>query len=364
MQDLKITLPDEVRKTNFRALDGLRAVSIIIVIISHVLTAFPVNNTNVGAIGVYTFFVISGFLITTLLLKERLKYGNISLKGFYIRRAFRILPVAYLYLIVLICLNFIYKLNISGISFLSCFLFVKNLPFFPDLDWYTGHFWSLGTEEQFYLIFPFLIVFLSLRNYARFIKWAVVVLPILLLVYVNRLDTGLLHLPRVFHLALSLVFKIFGKGSVLILIGSLFSVLLLTQNKWLQFIYDKAPGYSSLLLFIIGLFLLHPSFPWYEPILSETIFGVIVAFVIILNLKENSLFSRLLELNFMKRLGILSYSIYVWQELFTYKQPWHNAGTNIFLIVLNLAVLVVVAWLSYSFYEKKFLRLKDRFKRV
>ena len=345
MSDLPINLPASIQASSFRALDGLRGVSIAIVIIAHVLTPF-LGNSYFGLIGVYVFFVVSGFLITTLLLKERVKYGSISLKGFYIRRCLRILPVAYLFLAVLLCLNYLFKLAIPGRSFLTCFLFTKNLPILENHDWYTGHFWSLGVEEQFYLLFPFLLVSLSLRNYKRLIVVLIIIIPVLSYLQTNWFV------------------YLFGGGTVLILIGSLFSILLVTQNKFITTISDKAPAVSSLLLFIIGNILLYPTLPTPARIFSVPIFGIIVAFVIILNLKERSIFSRLLEWEWMKKLGILSYSLYIWQQLFTYNQPWHPAGTNVWLLLLNLAALFLVSFLSYSLYEKKFLGYKKRFKRV
>jgi peptidoglycan/LPS O-acetylase OafA/YrhL len=158
--------------------------------------------------------------------------------------------------------------------------------------------------------------------------------------------------------------NLFGGGTVLILTGSLFSILLLTQNRFITLISDKAHGFSSLLLFITASILLYPTLPTPVRLFSVPVFGFIVAFVIILNLKARSIFSRLLELELMKKLGILSYSLYIWQQLFTYKQPWHNAGTNIWFLVMDLAGLFIVSILSYSLYEKKFLNYKKRFKRV
>jgi len=363
MGELQINLPEETQKTNFRGLDGLRAVSILIVITSHVLTPFPVYN-NFGLVGVYIFFVISGFLITTLLLKERLKYGNISLKGFYIRRCFRILPVAYLFLIVLIGLNIIYKMGIPGKSFLACFLFIKHLPVLENFNWHTGHFWSLGVEEQFYLLFPFLMVALPLRHYKRLIQCLIVVIPILSFVYVTKMETHSIHIPQPLFLVISFFYNFLGRGTILILIGSLFSILWVTQNKLIKLVYEKAPPISSLLLFIIGSLLIIRAFPWYVHFFSEAIFGIMIAFAIVLNLKEQSFFSRLLEIDLMKKIGILSYSIYIWQQIFTYEQPWFNAGNNVLLIAVNLAALTIVSILSYSLYEKKFLTYKNRFKRV
>ena len=363
MGDLKINLPAPLQRSSFRALDGLRGVSIAIVIFAHVFTPF-LGSSYAGLIGVYVFFVISGFLITTLLLKERLQYGSISLKRFYIRRCLRILPVAYGFLLVLICLNYLFKLAIPGRSFATCFLFIKNLPVLQNFDWYTGHFWSLGVEEQFYLLFPFLLVSLSLRNYKRLIVCLIVTIPVLSYIQAKNLDTTYLHVPGFIHLALSWIVNLFGGGTVLILTGSLFSILMITQNRLITFVTNKAPAISSLLLFITGSILLYPTLPTPVRLFSVPVFGFIVAIVIICNLKEQAIFGRLLELEWMKKLGVLSYSLYIWQQLFTYKQPWHHAGRNGWLLLLNLAALLIVSILSYSLYEKQFLNYKKRFKRV
>jgi peptidoglycan/LPS O-acetylase OafA/YrhL len=158
--------------------------------------------------------------------------------------------------------------------------------------------------------------------------------------------------------------NLFGGGTVLILTGSLFSILLLTQNRFITFVNDKAPAISSLLLFVISSILLYPTLPTTVRLFSVPVFGFIVAFVIVLNLKEEAIFGHLLEYRWMKKLGVLSYSLYIWQQLFTYKQPWHPAGKNGWLLLLNIVALLIVSMLSYSLYEKQFLNYKKRFKRV
>jgi peptidoglycan/LPS O-acetylase OafA/YrhL len=363
----ELVLPEEIKKTKFQALDGLRGISIILVILSHSLENFQLgglaSGIYFGKIGVYIFFVISGFLITTLLLKEKMKYGEVSLKGFYIRRSFRILPLVYLYLAVLFLLNIIYNLKITGFSFLMSSLFLKNLQL-KNLDWYTNHLWSLAVEEQFYLIIPFLFTRLSLSNFKKIIQIAIVLLPIMTFAYYGKLDIDFFHTPRFIHLGLGIIVNIFGGGTVFILIGSLFSIMFLSQNKYLLWIYEKGANFSSIILFLIAIIINLPITPWYVPYISDAIFGLLIATVIILNLKEQSFFSQILNLKFLSTLGILSYSIYIWQQLFTSMQPWSPTGQNIIPLLLNLAVLFVVATLSYYFYENKFLKFKDRFKRV
>lgn len=356
MEDLKIYLPSAVNRKKFQGLDGLRAISIIMVIASHALIdLIPAHARYIGRTGVYIFFVISGFLITTLLLKEKLTNGRISLKNFYKRRAYRILPVVYLYLIILFFLNSIYSLGITRTSFTTSFLFMKNLPI--PKDWYTGHFWSLGIEEQFYLIFPFLITILPLRTYKRLLISLILILPPLAYIYFTKTDMHVFHFNWTFHLALGLVAHLFGQGTVLILTGSLFSILFLTQSNFLNRIYTKANSVVSLAFFLVGILSCITVFPWYVEYISEVFFGICISIALLLNLKEQSFFGRTLSWKPLKKLGILSFSLYVWQDLFTHKQPWHGS------IFLNITALFIVASLSYYFYEKKFLMYKDRFRK-
>jgi len=352
MEDLKIHLPEAIHEKKFRGLDGLRAISIVMVIIAHIFTD---SAMFLGKMGVNIFFVISGFLITTLLLKEKITNDRISLKNFYIRRAFRIMPVVYLFLIVLIFLNIIYHLGITRTSFITSFLFIKNSPFHKE--WYTVHLWTLGIEEQFYLVFPFLITVLPLRIYKRLLILLIFILPPCSWSYITKTDLHVFHFIPFSHFALGVIVHLFGQGTVLILIGSLSSVLFLTRHKIINRIYTKANSIASLVLFLAAMLSCMPVFPWYLANISEVFFGICIAIAILLNLKERSFFGRLLNSVLFKKLGILSFSLYVWQQLFSNFQPW---GGSLFL---NLTALVIVASLSYYFYEKKFLQYKDRFRK-
>jgi len=167
-----------------------------------------------------------------------------------------------------------------------------------------------------------------------------------------------LHFNHFFHVALANADRLFGKGTAMILIGSLFSILFLTDSPFIKWLYVKAPGILSLVLFIASIPCCFPVFPRYLGLISDSLFGISTAIVIILNLREQSFFSRLLNLEILKKIGILSYSIYIWQQLFTHQQPW---GGNLFL---NLSALAIVAFLSYYFYEKKFLQYKELFKKI
>ena len=119
---------------------------------------------HLGGTGVALFFAISGYLITTLLLEERDQAGRISLLGFYVRRGFRILPPAYLFLVVLAMLGgagWLAEALRPG-ELASAAFFYSN--YWADRSWYTAHFWSLSMEEHFYLLWPALLAVLGNRR--------------------------------------------------------------------------------------------------------------------------------------------------------------------------------------------------------
>ena len=135
-----------------------------------------------GSLGVIIFFVLSGFLITTLCIKEKVITKDISLKNFYIRRLLRIFPVAYLFIIVIIILNYVFNLKISYINIIGTALYLMNFSsYFRKYHhtYFTGHFWSLSVEEQFYLFFPFILK-KKFKIYLLLILIIVFVIPVII----------------------------------------------------------------------------------------------------------------------------------------------------------------------------------------
>ena len=152
-----------------KSLDGLRAISIFIVLAAHVAETANLRHepytrfvSNVGSFGVKIFFVISGFLITTLLLAEERRNGRISLGMFYLRRAFRILPVAYLFVGVVAALMVMGRIVLPDHNLLYAVTFAMNMA--PEGTWWTGHLWSLAIEEQFYLVWPVVFLLTGMRT--------------------------------------------------------------------------------------------------------------------------------------------------------------------------------------------------------
>ena len=154
------TVPGYLQGQNYPALTGVRGIAIIIVLLYHLGINRLLRHFDgwlFGGMGVDIFFVLSGFLITTLLIMEKVESGHIGLKQFYTRRALRIVPVAYLFLVVMLLINYFFDFGIHAKSFICGLLYLKNLPISGINDHWTTHLWSVSVEVQFYLFFPLLL---------------------------------------------------------------------------------------------------------------------------------------------------------------------------------------------------------------
>lgn len=342
-------VPAILDQKTYPSLNGLRAISIIMVLIHHfILNYNPYFQSLVfiGPLGVDVFFVISGFLITTLCIKEKITTGDLSLKSFYIRRALRILPVAYLYIVVIAILNYFFKLQVGVLSFISSALFIANLSYFRrvQFDWSLAHYWSLSVEEQFYLLFP---VFIKKKFHLYVTILLVIILLVPVLVYLQTI-VGFLNIG-VLSAALRYLVKFQG-----IAIGCLFSVLLF--KGYLNF---GRLGFAATLISVFMIFYLKfdPFFTLQSCFINLFI-SIFVGVIIVNNigLKTNLIY-KFLNLKALNFVGILSYSIYIWQQLFLS----NDARFPLTKYPINLLFLVLVPVLSYFFYEKYFLKLKKHF---
>ena len=168
-------------------LDGWRAVAIVLVLFAHasesIRNALPFllpddlsGLKKIGLFGVQLFFGLSGFLITSKLLEEETRNGQISLRSFYIRRCFRILPAALGFLLVVGLLSLAGVLDVGIGRWLSTLFFAANYST-SEHSWYLGHFWSLAVEEHFYFLWPaaFLVLRVRQRRLALALALAVAV---------------------------------------------------------------------------------------------------------------------------------------------------------------------------------------------
>src|SRR3954471_2196193 len=171
-----------VRERRIPSLDGLRAISMGLVLLSHLagtrnfpLSAAQGNFWGLGEFGVVVFFVISGYLITGLLLDELDRTGRVDLARFYFRRTLRIFPPYYAFLICLALAGATGAVALQRGDLVSALTYTANYDI--DRSWFVGHTWSLSVEEQFYLLWPAVLLFARTRRAILLAAGVVVLAP-------------------------------------------------------------------------------------------------------------------------------------------------------------------------------------------
>jgi peptidoglycan/LPS O-acetylase OafA/YrhL len=332
------------------SLDGFRAISIILVLIAHSIrcVGFPIQLSDVarhGAIGVNVFFAISGFLITTMLLNEEVTDGKISIGHFYLRRAFRILPVFLLYTAFIIVIQNYQSISSTTSNLIHVLTFTVN--FDPNRNWFLGHFWTLSVEEQFYLIWPVLLIFC--RQHIRIVLVVLILYGCIARVIDYKFPTysaGTLS-PFFMH-------------SDAILLGSLAAVTYFRNPNLLK---HKVFNTVWLQILAVGLLILFIYLPGYGKLaiislpFSGLVTGMCIVFLILCYLEPtNSMTYRFLNHKIIVHIGILSYSIYVWQQFFILGSPvvWYRIWP------FNMLIIYLVALASYYLIERPFLVIRKR----
>ncbi len=341
------------------SLDGWRAIAILSVICYHdrvhQLWIFSTSLIHqYGDLGVDLFFAISGVLICSRLLEEERVTGGISLKGFYIRRFFRICPPAWLYLIAYVLLSLFHLLPVDVGGVLASFLMVRNFWVGVAGDtprtWYTIHFWSLSVEEHFYLLLPSLLIFVKRRRAVLLGALSVaVMLWVTLVTHFTALQkTGIvLRTDMRIHA---------------LLIPAMFAVLL-TRQKVRAFVTRWLHPWVGVLLFVAVFTLLTRT---HVHLLSlATMFVIPVGFpllVISTMLHPKSIACRVLEWWPLRFVGHISYSLYLWQQMFfaggRAPAAWPLSVLQIF--PLNYLAAFACATASYYLIEKPLIRVGHR----
>jgi len=348
-------------------LDGLRAISVVSVIGLHTLQRLSLSHhvpwwmlaVSNGALGVFIFFVISGYLITTLLLREQGKAGRISLKSFYLRRAFRILPPLYVYIAVIAVLGALRLIpGVNTREIVTALLFLRNYAHGVSL-WAFEHLWSLCIEEQFYLLWPSILVFCLLRRRegagkalaAKIALAVIVVEPIVRVVW--------FRLPNVTHnsgmIHLNCDGLMFGALAALTQGTKHFEALYRRVTRW--------PWLLPVLLFgVSGASGVRFQNYWNFP-LGWTIDGALAMFWMVwLTRNPETTMGRALSLGWVMWIGRLSYSLYIWQTLFTHHENVTIAGDAWWMWPpLSWPCILGLAVVSYYVVEQPSLRLRDVF---
>ncbi|MES2474703.1 MAG: acyltransferase [Verrucomicrobiota bacterium] len=343
--------PERTHGGRIPCLDGLRALSIFGVAFAHLqgTQGFPAQEWmrlpgDLGNLGVRVFFVISGFLITHLLIQESRANGTISLKNFYIRRTFRIFPAFYAYLgvIAVMAMAGLIALEWSDFGFAATYL----INFVEKKDWVVGHLWSLAVEEQFYLIWPLTVV---LAGWGRS---TMIALGIIAIAPVLRIACWYL-MPE----WQVLITKAFPTVCDSIASGCALACLRGRMDGWKHYRWFVSSRFFWLIPLVIFISNSLASHTRPDYLVGQTVRNVGIALCLDWCLRNPaSTVGRFLNLRFMIWLGGLSYSFYLWQQLFLNR----NSSAIWCAFPLNIILALMFALISFHGIERPFLKVRAK----
>jgi len=354
-------------------IDGLRTISVFAIIIYHAnFILFGDTIFQGGFFGVDIFFVISGYLITTLILKEILKTNQFSFKRFYQRRIRRILPVLFFVAIITSIVSFFILLPLSlidfGKSLLSIIFFSSNIYF-----WITGgrygddsellrpllHTWSLSVEEQFYILFPIFLISIFKFFKKKFIIILFIIFSLSLIFAQWSSATNLKINYIFFNWSLNFFekFNFYSLHSRIfeLIIGSLLSYFELNNaksRKSYPLLNKVCPSLGMLLILYSFLFfnfakIFHPSIITLVPLIGVSL--------IIWFSKKGELITEILSSKIFVFFGLISFSLYLWHyPIFSFLRYIEMFNNSVEIKVLAIVLTIILSVLSYYFIEVPF----------
>lgn len=359
----------------YHNLDVLRFFAFLLVFISHLpilstsgLLNFVANQA--GVLGVQLFFVISGFLITGLLLNEQKETATISLRKFYLRRVFRIFPLYFFILLVILAIALILDqptlnfANFFGYYFTFLGNFDRVFNGFETVHYFLGAgvLWSIGVEEQFYLFIPLLLSKLKKQRTILLILSAIYVFTLCYKFFVIRTFDDSTYAYRTLSFSPLSVFDAITFGCILGAISIHYKTAL---EKFIQ----QLP-ISVLLIAILGIFSLTIADFYLENIYLSAIivrqaitalFALIIAMVCFHPSISKAPKSK--SVLWLNHLGKISFGLYIYHDLTILFFDYYL--DNLFVIILTaMMATILISWLSYRFLEQPFLRYKKRFEVV
>lgn len=329
-------------------IDGLRALAVVPVILFH--AGFILFSG--GFVGVDVFFVISGYLITTILIED-IEKNRFSIINFYERRARRILPA--LFFIMLLCIPFALLLMLPSHveyfsrSLIAVSLFVSNILFWRESGYFDAaaeekpllHTWSLAVEEQYYLLFPIFLI-LAWRFGKNRVFWMIVIIAIVSLIIS---EWGWRNQPNAnFYLAPARAWEL--------LVGSISAFIV--QKRGVQ--KNNLLALLGLAAILFSIFAYNKNTPFPSAYSLVPVMGVML---IILFADRDTLTAKLLSTKIFVGLGLISYSAYLWhQPLFVFARfSNHNFQDNHLMLFLSF-VSILLAFFSWKYIENP-MRKKD-----
>ncbi|HEX2962247.1 MAG TPA: acyltransferase [Ignavibacteriales bacterium] len=347
--------PRDTKIRYIPGLDGLRGMAILLVMLFH--TGIP--NFRGGFTGVDIFFVLSGFLITSLLLSEATEAGRINLKYFYMRRILRLLPALVLMLIIVTLTA--QALNLKGSAYtdftggIITLFYSANLARAFNLHQMglLSHTWSLSIEEQFYMLWPLALI-IMLKYVRREKRILSVVLFLSVLSWLIRI-----YLTQSGHTA-DRIFNGLDTRADALLAGCA-AAIIRSMGLWTKKVSRlKSPAYAGFILPLLILFNIswsnHNTFYWVS-FLLEFMTAVLILHIIS---DEKSMIKKFLASKPLVWVGSISYGVYLWHDpVFEVMRYWGYSKLSI--LFSGSIITLGIASVSYYLMEKPLLRLKKSF---
>jgi len=342
----------------WRSLDGLRAIAALIVLLSHAGAPFLPS----GGVGVDIFFVLSGFLITTILSGEINRYGGLRFGNFYMRRFLRLAPC-----LVLVAIS--YGLWVAFVEGRFPFAIVLVVLTYTT-NWAMGifgfephglrHCWSLAIEEQYYLIWPLVILSLDRATKSAWLKGTVLLILAGIVASYRASVVGAFSAERIY----------FGLDthSDGLIIGSSLAYFHAAISRAPHPVAERVCSFGIVPLAIAILVGVISKITWHDPEMGTFGFLIvaIAAAAIIADLvwSRSSWLARVLSLRPLVYLGTISYGLYLWHFPIYAAFNHYLPGRSFFQLgAWKVGVSILVAAISYQWFERRFLELKSRFQR-
>lgn len=359
---------DEIGPTKkINGFDGVRGIAAISVVLTHLgFWEFLKNQNKLarkleplfnGTMGVQAFFILSGFLITLLLAREIQETNTISIKKFMVRRSLRILPLYVLFCLLATILTLHFENVASWSSLYYAYFYVYN--FVPIKDYFPllGHTWSLAVEEHFYIIWPAIFSLMFMRRKNILTVGLIVFISLSIFIHFVLMDHGLGDTYFIARWSFTAGYSIaLGCLAALLMQGKS------TADFCVEILRHRLAGPLGILLYVNSLYLSSGS--WFiQNIVSGYIRSIaILIFIMWIYCNQRSSIVACLESRPLKYIGTISYGIYMWQGFLLGTGParlrdqyWPPSP------YIGLAILVVVAPLSYHYFETAFLKLKRNY---
>ncbi len=342
--------PDWIGRARIPSLDGLRAVAVVLVLLNHACLTkdFPDipllhGIGKAGAIGVEVFFVLSGFLITTLMLREQDRTGELNLTVFYWRRLLRVAPAYVTLLLAVVAMQLLDASHLAPRDWFAAITMTINFVHRPA--WELGHVWSLSIEEHFYLLWPLAFV-MTPR------KWHVAQLAICIAFCFVARWIVLLAFPEWTPMSENWTFTRLDT----IALGCLLAFG--ARQRACRDRLDRMTAWwpAILLVLVVSLAASRLSAKWTVGI-AFLLNGVCIALLVWTAARSSP---KWLNGRAISTIGVGSYSLYLWQQLFLnpLRESWVTAYPQ------NLVLTALAALASYWIVETPFLRLKDRHRKI